>query len=82
MTEQEDLQNLKNPEKVKSLDYLEKLSNGPISDEERSCTDILCFWLWVGGFILLLILSIISWATGHPDRLLIPYDSDGRACGI
>lgn len=49
--------------------------------EGRKCTDIF-FCLFFLLFICLLIaISIFSFVSGNPNRLLIKFDSDGNICG-
>lgn len=63
-----------------------ELAKGPM--EDRSCTDFLCFVLFVLASVLFYIILAIGFAQGHPERLsyaycyyLYSYDSDGRPCG-
>lgn len=53
------------------------LDAGP-SEENRKCTDVLCY-----GFFILFIAamagcSIYGYAKGHPGKLLAPLDADGK----
>ncbi|KAM3134855.1 hypothetical protein pb186bvf_013024 [Paramecium bursaria] len=58
----------------------ERLLNGPIN--ERSCTDIICFLLFILSVAALAYISIQGYSKGKPDRLLALYDPNGSACGI
>ncbi|RMX40198.1 hypothetical protein pdam_00016560, partial [Pocillopora damicornis] len=48
---------------------------GPISD--RSCTDIPCCILFVAYIVGMVVVGIIAFKEGDPDRLLLPQDSQG-----
>lgn len=52
---------------------------GPISD--RSCTDIPCCILFVAYIVGMVVVGIIAFKEGDPDRLLLPQDSQGNICG-
>ncbi|XP_015753847.1 PREDICTED: choline transporter-like protein 2 [Acropora digitifera] len=52
---------------------------GPIAD--RSCTDIICCLLFVAYIVGMIIVGIIAFKEGDPDRLLSPTDSNGNTCG-
>ncbi|KAK3877288.1 hypothetical protein Pcinc_017991 [Petrolisthes cinctipes] len=53
---------------------------GPLKN--RSCTDIICFFLFVAflaGWGVVIVFAVIN---GDPSRLLNPTDSRGRVCGM
>lgn len=52
---------------------------GPV--EDRSCTDIPCCILFVAYIVGMIIVGIIAFKEGDPDRLLLPRDSQGNICG-
>lgn len=52
---------------------------GPIAD--RSCTDIPCCILFVAYIVGMIVVGIIAFKEGDPDRLLLPQDSQGNICG-
>lgn len=52
---------------------------GPIAD--RSCTDIPCCILFLAYIVGMIIVGIIAFQEGDPDRLLLPTDSHGNTCG-
>lgn len=52
---------------------------GPIAD--RSCTDIPCCILFVAYIVGMVVVGIIAFKEGDPDRLLLPQDSQGNICG-
>lgn len=66
-----------NPEEVK-LDH--ELENGPI--DNRKCTDILFFLLFVASTIALIVMIIYGIVNGNPNTLMAPYDPDANGCGI
>uniref|UniRef100_A0A646QCM2 Choline transporter-like protein n=1 Tax=Hemiscolopendra marginata TaxID=943146 RepID=A0A646QCM2_9MYRI len=53
--------------------------NGPIKN--RSCTDVICFAIFVTFIILWIILSILAFRYGNPEMLAFPTDSEGNVCG-
>ena len=56
-----------------------ELRQGPIIN--RRCSDSLCI-IAMGMFLgMSVYLSVYSFVTGDPERLLIAYDSDRKACG-
>lgn len=60
---------------------LRALNNGPTSDENRSCQDILCclfFLAFLGGCA---VVTGIGFSDGNPTALTYIYDEDGRPCG-
>lgn len=69
MTEQEDGKKRKHDPNFK----------GPIAN--RSCTDIPCCILFVAYIVGMIVVGIIAFKEGDPDRLLLPTDSQGNICG-
>uniref|UniRef100_A0A4D5RA77 Choline transporter-like protein n=1 Tax=Scolopendra viridis TaxID=118503 RepID=A0A4D5RA77_SCOVI len=53
--------------------------NGPIRN--RSCTDVICFAIFITFIILWIILSILAFRYGNPEMLAFPTDSEGNVCG-
>ncbi|BFZ20245.1 hypothetical protein BsWGS_23284 [Bradybaena similaris] len=53
---------------------------GPIKD--RSCTDILCCFIFIIFLLGMIVVSIIGYARGNPYRLVYPTDSQGAICGL
>ncbi|XP_065349302.1 choline transporter-like 2 isoform X3 [Cloeon dipterum] len=54
--------------------------HGPL--KSRSCTDVLCFLLFlvfIGGWV---VIATLAYKTGDPERLIYPTDSLGRRCGV
>lgn len=65
----------------KDMEALRDLNNGPTSDENRSCTDIICclfFFLFLGGCV---VVTVIGYREGNPNAIMYIYDEDGNACG-
>lgn len=54
--------------------------NGPVND--RKCQDTLCFILFWANILALFVIGMIGFTNGHPDRLTLPFDPDGNACGL
>ncbi|XP_078343267.1 choline transporter-like protein 4 isoform X2 [Oculina patagonica] len=52
---------------------------GPV--EDRSCTDIPCCILFLAYIVGMIVVGIIAFKEGDPDRLLLPSDSQGNTCG-
>ena len=50
-----------------------KLRNGPTND--RSCTDIICCILFIGGISVLVYIWFIGLFLGDPSRLVAVYDA-------
>ncbi|CAH3195384.1 unnamed protein product, partial [Porites evermanni] len=46
-----------------------------------SCTDIPCCILFLAYIVGMIIVGIIAFQEGDPDRLLLPTDSNGNTCG-
>ncbi|XP_035827083.1 choline transporter-like protein 2 [Aplysia californica] len=53
---------------------------GPIHD--RSCTDIICCFIFVVFLLGMGVVSVIGYARGDPYRLVYPTDSHGSICGL
>lgn len=49
---------------------------------ERKCTDILCCLIFILFWIGMLIVGIVAFARGEPDRLHNGYDFTGEVCGF
>jgi choline transporter-like protein 2/4/5 len=68
-------------EEKKEEEELRALNNGPTSDENRSCQDLLCclfFLAFIGGCA---VVTGIGFKDGNPTALTYIYDEDGRPCG-
>ncbi|XP_032971848.1 choline transporter-like protein 5 isoform X1 [Rhinolophus ferrumequinum] len=52
---------------------------GPVVN--RSCTDVLCFIIFILFIIGYIILGLIAWVHGDPRRVAYPTDSQGHFCG-
>ena len=60
----------------------DKLKNGPLGDESRRCRDILCCIIFIIFLIGCIIVSLLGFLMGKPQKILYPYDEDGNACGL
>jgi len=48
---------------------------------DRSCTDILCCFLFGIFLAAMVFVTLFAVETGDPNRILTPFDSDGNECG-
>lgn len=55
------------------------MKNGPL--ENRSCSDILCFLVFVASMFVMVGILSNGFAAGAPEKLGYVYDSDGYPCG-
>ena len=55
--------------------------NGPLSDENRKCRDILCCLLFIIFLIACVVVAVLGFRNGDPSLILYPYDEDGNECG-
>ena len=65
----------------KEEEALRDLNNGPTSNENRGCTDILCcllFIAFIGGCVAV---TILGFSQGNPGALIYIYDEEGNPCG-
>lgn len=53
-----------------------ELAHGP--KEQRGCTDILWFLIFVSAVLATFILAFVGFAKGNPKLLAVPYDPDGN----
>ena len=60
----------------------EKLKNGPLGDESRKCRDCICFIIFIIFFIGCIIIALLGFIMGKPEKILYSYDEDGKACGL
>ena len=51
------------------------LGNGPL--ESRSCTDILCYILFLGCWVGSIFVALYSFSKGEPSQAFTPVDSAG-----
>lgn len=57
------------------------LNNGPTSNENRSCQDILCCLIFLAFLAGCVVVTGLGFSKGNPDLLVYVYDEDGHACG-
>lgn len=50
--------------------------------ENRECRDILFCLLFTASVLAMAAIAIYGFSKGAPNRLLYPYDPDGKACGL
>ena len=60
----------------------EKLKNGPIGDESRKCRDCICCIIFLIFIIGCIIIALLGFLLGDPQKILYSYDEDGNACGL
>ena len=60
----------------------EKLKNGPLGDESRKCRDCICCIIFIIFFIGCIIIALLGFIMGKPEKILYSYDEDGKACGL
>ncbi|XP_023577300.1 choline transporter-like protein 4 [Octodon degus] len=53
---------------------------GPIKD--RSCTDIICCFLFLIFILGYIVVGIVAWVYGDPRQVLYPRNSTGAYCGV
>ena len=61
------------------LNVDQELENGPL--QNRCCTDILCWLIWVASLIFWIYSVSYSLGKGKPIRVLAPWDEEGSQCG-
>ncbi|GIY40639.1 choline transporter-like protein 4 [Caerostris darwini] len=54
--------------------------NGPI--KHRSCTDVLCLFLFVAFIAGWIVVAFFAFREGNPKVLVYPTDSQGNICGV
>ena len=60
----------------------EKLKNVPLGDENRKCRDILCCIIFIIFLVGCIIIALLGFLMGKPQKILYSYDEDGNACGL
>lgn len=60
----------------------EKLKNGPLGDESRKCRDCICCIIFIIFLIGCIIIALLGFILGKPEKILYSYDEDGKACGL
>ena len=65
----------------KEEEALRDLNNGPTSNENRSCTDIFCFLLFIAFIGGCIVVTALGFKDGNPSALLYIYDEEGNPCG-
>ena len=62
------------------LELEEELENGPIQD--RSCTDCLCYFLYLFFCVGMVGAAAYGYANGDPYKLISPIDYNKNLCGL
>jgi choline transporter-like protein 2/4/5 len=74
------VQNNNSPENPKHQMAVDpELENGPI--QKRSCTDIICWVIWIAALIFWLVSIFYGFGKGEPSRVFAPWDEDSKQCG-
>uniref|UniRef100_A0A914XSY3 Choline transporter-like protein n=1 Tax=Plectus sambesii TaxID=2011161 RepID=A0A914XSY3_9BILA len=59
-----------------------KMSINPLVHSSRSCTDVICCFLFLVFIIGWAVVAGMAFYYGNPERLVNPSDSQGRTCGV
>ena len=68
----------KAPQKIEDT-FDKELENGPVA--KRSCTDIICWVIWVSCIGFWIFSIIYGLSKGNPTQVFAPWDEDSRQCG-
>lgn len=68
-------------EEKRDEEEMRALNNGPTSDENRSCHDILCCLFFICFIAGCAVITGIGFSRGNPEALSYIYDEDGNPCG-
>ena len=49
--------------------------------DNRSCTDVICCFLFTAFTVLMIAISVYGYMSGDPKKIFTPFDSDGNMCG-
>ena len=60
----------------------EALQDGPMAEDQRSCTDILCSLIFIAYFVGMGYIGYWAFTKGDMERLTAPVDDDGHFCGV
>lgn len=67
----------------KAQDDSNKFKDGDATVKmDRSCTDILCCFVFLVFLVGMVILSVVGFQQGDPLKILTPFDSNGNRCGF
>jgi choline transporter-like protein 2/4/5 len=59
-----------------------ELMNGPMSDTNRGCTDIIFCLIFIVFLCAMLAVAGFGWWSGEPSKIMYFYDDDSRQCGL
>ncbi|MCP4649558.1 MAG: hypothetical protein GY853_05700 [PVC group bacterium] len=65
-----------------ALTCKEELLNGPMTDSNRGCTDILFCIIFIVFLCAVLAVAAFGWWSGQPSKIFYFYDDDSRQCGL
>ena len=57
------------------------VENGPLTEANRECRDVLCCLLFIAGIVVMIALSSIAYNEGDPDKIYRGVDQNGKECG-
>ena len=57
------------------------VENGPLTEANRECRDILCCLLFIGGMVVMVALSIYGYQNGDLNEPFRGVDQSGNICG-
>ena len=58
------------------------MDNGPLSDDKRECTDIICCLVFLAFLVGMVGVSGYGLVYGDPRLFLTMWDADGNGCGF
>ena len=57
------------------------MENGPLTEAERECRDVLCCALFVANVVAMIYCSIHAYTSGDPSVMYRGVDKNGDICG-
>ena len=64
-----------------ALKCMSELMNGPMTDSNRVCTDVIFCIIFIIFILAMLACGAFGWWSGNPDKIIYFYDDDSRQCG-
>ena len=58
------------------------MDNGPMSDDQRECTDLICCLVFLAFLVGMVGVSGYGIVYGNPALFLTMWDADGNGCGF
>jgi hypothetical protein len=59
-----------------------ELMNGPMSDTNRGCTDVIFCLIFIVFLMAMVAVAGFGWWSGEPSKIMYFYDEDSRQCGL